>query len=91
MVWLSTLGSTTPSSRWPSCSARMRVLARPPSSETTSRLTLPDEDGVDVLVAALDLGHRGAVDAALVGERRAAHEGLVVERRDVGDLGHASG
>ena len=49
-----------------------------------------DELGVDVLVAALDLGHRGAVDAALVRERRAAHEGLVVGRRDVRDLGHAA-
>ncbi len=41
-----------------------------------------------MLVAALDLGHGRAVDTTLVGEGRAAHEGLVVERSDVGDLGH---
>ena len=66
----------------PSCSARMRVLALPPSSETTSRPSLPTSVGIDVLVAALDLGHGRAVDAALVRERGPAHERLVV----VGDL-----
>ena len=48
-----------------------------------------DARRVDVLVAPLDLGHGRAVDAALVGERRAADVGLVVVGRDVGDLGHA--
>ena len=37
-----------------------------------------DDRRVDVLVAPLDLGHGGAVDAALVGERRPADVRLVV-------------
>ena len=48
-----------------------------------------DDRRVDVLVAPLDLGHRRAVDAALVGERRPADVRLVVGGRDVGDLGDA--
>ena len=40
-----------------------------------------------MLVAPLDLGDGGAVDAALVGERRAADVRLVVVRGEVGDLG----
>ena len=46
-----------------------------------------DRRRVHVLVAALDLGHRRAVDAALVGERRPADVRLVVVGVDVGDLG----
>ena len=61
-----------PSSRWPSCSARMpRVGAAAQLGDHEAAL-VADELGVDVLVAALDLGHRGAVDAALVRERGAA-------------------
>ena len=83
----SAFGSTTPSSRWPSCSARSCVFAFPPSSETTRRPSFPTVVGIDVLVAPLDLGDRRAVDAALVGERGPADVRLVVVRRDVGDLG----
>ena len=57
-----------------------RVFARPPSSLTTSRPCVADRGRVDVLVAPLDLGDRGAVDAALVGERRPADVRLVVVR-----------
>ena len=45
-----------------------------------------DGGRVDVLVAPLDLRDRGAVDAALVGERGPADIRLLVVRVDVGDL-----
>jgi hypothetical protein len=46
---------------------------------------------VHVLVAPLDLGDGGAVDAALVGEGRPADVGLVVVGLLVGDLGDRPG
>ena len=49
---------------------------------------IPDQRRIDVLVAPLDLRDGRAVDAALVGERRATDVRLVVVRGDVGDLGH---
>ncbi len=45
------------------------------------------EPRVDVLVAHLDLGGRGAVDAALVRERGATHVRLVIVGVEVDDLG----
>ena len=48
---------------------------------------IADGGRVDVLVAPLDLGDGGAVDAALVGECRSADVRLVVVRLLVGDLG----
>src|SRR5205085_324956 len=46
-----------------------------------------DERRFYVLIAALDLGHRRAMDAALVGERRSPDVRLMVVRDDVDDLG----
>ena len=69
---------------------RPELRVRPPAELGHDEPALvADVRRVDVLVAPLDLGHRRAVDAALVGERRAPDVGLVVERGDVGDLGDA--
>ena len=67
--------------------ARVRAAAELRHDESA---LVADEPRVDVLVAALDLGDRGAVDAALVRERGAADERLVLGRRDVRDLGDAT-
>ena len=90
MSFDSSRGSTTPSSWWPSCSARISVFALPPSSRHDEAADVADRRRVDVLVAPLDLGDRRAVDAALVGERRPADVRLVVVGLRVGDLGDRS-
>ena len=51
---------------------------------------VPDDPGIDVLIAAVDLQHRRAVHSAFVCERGATDVRLVVVGRDVDDLGNVA-
>jgi len=70
-------------------------------SETSTRVRLPTESGIDVFVAARDFLRRVGVESAFVRERRLADEGrlrvgsqirqLVEEQREVAELGKIAG
>ena len=87
MSFDSSRGSTTPSSSMAELLGTDRGVGPPAELGDDEPPVVADRGRVDVLVAPLDLGHRRAVDAALVGERRPPDVRLVVVRGDVGDLG----
>ena len=59
-----------PSMSMPRSSAFIWIVALPAISDTTNRVPLPTDSGVDVLVGVLGAGDRAHVQTGLVGERR---------------------